>query len=321
MKRFTIASLSLVALALAACSFGATTDTDTQSDASSSSVFSVSSAPVAMTYDGVLRAAQSPIDAAPYKLTLANGSVVWLRSDKENLESYIGYRVQATGTVEVSAYNEAVMNVTALMSFELVDGSSSSSEESSTMSGSSLSSSSMTSSVSSAPSSVQVSSASSKKSSSSKAASSVASSSAASVSAYAPEMQARIAKMAKAKGDDAWSQQYCSSHIGACFPVRGDYWYHSFGATSTALWHVELNSEEIVNLGDGPISVNLLTGTVNESNDGLVADVGDGTVVGYKSWTNNRHFEVRAPAELKSAVERIVANIVPYQPQGSSSSL
>lgn len=148
---------------------------------------------------------------------------------------------------------------------------------------------------------------------SSVAASSVApSTSGGSSSALSEEMKARIQKMARVRGPETWTQQYCSSHIGVCFPVRSDYWYRSFGASTDTLWHVELNSEDILNLGDGPLSVDLVSSSVAPSvSDGAIVEQGD-TVIGYRLWTNNRVFRVRAPAMLRSAVETITKGIAPY---------
>ena len=118
--------------------------------------------------------------------------------------------------------------------------------------------------------------------------------------------------MAKARGPETWTQQYCSSHVGVCFPVRSDYWYHSFGAAADTVWHVELSSEDVVNLGDGPLSVDLVTGRLEgELSDGLIREL-DGTVYGYRSWTGNRYFRVSAPTELRASVEFITKGIAPY---------
>ena len=97
-----------------------------------------------------------------------------------------------------------------------------------------------------------------------------------------------------------------------CFPVRSDYWYHSFGAAADTVWHVELSSEDVVNLGDGPLSVDLVTGRLEgELSDGLIREL-DGTVYGYRSWTGNRYFRVSAPTELRASVEFITKGIAPY---------
>jgi hypothetical protein len=114
--------------------------------------------------------------------------------------------------------------------------------------------------------------------------------------------------MAKANMDAAnWTQQYCSSHTGFCFPVHKNWWYTSFGATSSSQWHVELSSEEIVALGDGPISVVLVSGAAPAA-DGQVT-VENGKATGVRAWTNNRHFVISAPAVLETAVRYITQEL------------
>ena len=59
-----------------------------------------------------------------------------------------------------------------------------------------------------------------------------------------------------------WSREYCTSHLSFCFPVHKNWWYKSFGATTSYLWHVEISSEEINALGEGPLVVNLVSGSL-----------------------------------------------------------
>ena len=105
-----------------------------------------------------------------------------------------------------------------------------------------------------------------------------------------------------------WTQQYCApSHLAFCFPIHKNWYYNSFGATSSSLWHVELSSEELETLGDGPIAVVLLSGGATDP-DGTVSDRG-GTVVGVRVWSNNRHIEIRAPKALEAAVRYITQEL------------
>jgi hypothetical protein len=128
----------------------------------------------------------------------------------------------------------------------------------------------------------------------------------------------RAATMAKANMDASyWTQQYCSSHTGFCFPVHKNWWYTSFGATSSSQWHVELSSEEIQALGDGPISVVLVAGAAPAA-DGQVT-VENGKVTGIRAWTNNRHFVISAPAVLETAV-RYITQELKAAPVSSASS-
>lgn len=121
------------------------------------------------------------------------------------------------------------------------------------------------------------------------------------------DLTAKAAVMAKDKMDPSlWTQQYCSSHIGYCFPVHKNWWFFSFGATSSTFWHVEVGPSEIVNLGDGPLSVDLVSG--DTTSDGSVTVTGD-TVVGIRSWTGGRHLEIRGPANLETAVRYITEQL------------
>lgn len=75
---------------------------------------------------------------------------------------------------------------------------------------------------------------------------------------------------------------------------------------------MELSSEDLVNVGDGPLSVDLISGRLEaDSMDGTVVEKGD-LVIGYKAWTSNRHFEVTAPKALRASVEYIVQHIAPF---------
>lgn len=130
-----------------------------------------------------------------------------------------------------------------------------------------------------------------------------------------PALLSRMKKMSSETfTPENWSQQYCTEHIGFCIPVHRNWWYKSFGATSTSYWHVELSSESIENLGDGPIVV-VLNGeslTALQMKDGSIHTEGS-AVVGYRSWTNGRHFEVRADSSLRTAVEYLTANLQTHE--------
>jgi hypothetical protein len=130
-----------------------------------------------------------------------------------------------------------------------------------------------------------------------------------------PQAQEQVALMARQDyGSAQWTQQYCTAHIGFCIPVHRNWWFHSFGATTSSLWHVELGTREIQNLGDGTIIVKLLSGTVESKNalNGQVREQG-GNVIGYRGWTENRHFEIIAPASLQKAVQYITDQLKPLE--------
>jgi hypothetical protein len=164
-----------------------------------------------------------------------------------------------------------------------------------------------TSSESSAPASAAVSSA-----HVSSSLSSVAQSSSLGTPAADDDITAKAQIMAKSNMDSSnWTQKYCSTHMSFCMPVHRNWWFNSFGATASALWHLEIGPSEMNNIGEGPITVRLVAGDIASSGmtDGQVLVQADG-VVGAKAWTNNRHFEVRAPSNLEAAVRYIIQNIV-----------
>ncbi len=128
-------------------------------------------------------------------------------------------------------------------------------------------------------------------------------------SAGSDAVSVRAATMAKANMDAAnWTQEYCSpAHLGFCFPVHKNWWYTSFGATSSSQWHVEVSSEELETLGDGPLSIVLVSGAA-PGPDGHVTSDGT-TVTGIRAWTGNRHFIISAPAVLDKAVRYITQEL------------
>jgi len=125
------------------------------------------------------------------------------------------------------------------------------------------------------------------------------------------ELTARADKMSKESlTADNWTQEYCTAHIGFCVPIHRNWWFKSFGTTNSFLWHLELSSEELINLYDGPIQINLMSGSVGskKATDKQVRTEG-GNVIGYRSWTDSRHFEISAPAALEEAVKYITENL------------
>jgi len=118
------------------------------------------------------------------------------------------------------------------------------------------------------------------------------------------EFIARIASMAKqdtAKSN--WTQSYCTAHIGFCLSIHRNWWYKSFGTTSESFWHVELSSEPIDRIGQGPIVITLENGTLSSVNasDGETKTSG-GMVTGYREWTFGRHFKISGDASLEDAI-------------------
>ena len=125
-----------------------------------------------------------------------------------------------------------------------------------------------------------------------------------------PELAERIRKMANESfTPDQWTQEYCTAHIGFCIPVHRNWWFKSFGTTSSLLWHIELSSEELGDLYSGPIHVNLVSGNISSSAKERQIEQKGPNVVGYRSWTDGRHFEITAPVALEGAVRYITDNL------------
>ena len=121
----------------------------------------------------------------------------------------------------------------------------------------------------------------------------------------------RIAVMARQDYSAAnWTQQYCTSHISFCAPVHKNWWFKSFGATSSTLWHVELSSEPIESLGQGPLIIELIAGS-NADVNGTI-DTSGTQAVGYKEWTFGRHFRISGDKSLTEAIVYITQNITDY---------
>lgn len=131
------------------------------------------------------------------------------------------------------------------------------------------------------------------------------------------EIDERSSRMAKDKTEsDQWTQQYCSSHIGFCIPVHRNWWFKSFGTTTSFLWHLELGPEELQELGDGPVVLNLMEGSLSAAGASeRDLKVNGDFVVGYRSWTDNRHFEITAPAALRDAIQYLTENLAVYETQ------
>jgi hypothetical protein len=137
------------------------------------------------------------------------------------------------------------------------------------------------------------------------------SSSASSASSPVATSDARVETMAEENSaSERWTQQYCSSHLSFCIPVHKNWYYKSFGATASVLWHVEVGPEAIENLGDGPLEVELKTSDLSSLGvaDNAVTEVG-GRVIGYRTWTENRHFEISGHPSLRNSVTYITKGL------------
>ena len=130
-----------------------------------------------------------------------------------------------------------------------------------------------------------------------------------------PEFLARQEKMASEEFTAVnWTQEYCTAHIGFCIPVHRNWWFKSFGATSTHYWHVEMNSGPLEELNQGPLVVNLDGESLKalDIEDGSIHTDGE-NVTGYRNWTNGRHFKIQADASLRDAVEYITRQLKPQE--------
>ena len=109
---------------------------------------------------------------------------------------------------------------------------------------------------------------------------------------------------------ERWTQEYCSAHVGFCVPVHKNWYYKSFGAMSSVLWHVEIGAVNVDQMGDGPLVVELKSGDLATLSlgDGDISVVGD-KAIGYRNFTENRHFEISSPAELREPVEYATKNL------------
>lgn len=111
-----------------------------------------------------------------------------------------------------------------------------------------------------------------------------------------------------------WTQEYCSSHIGFCIPVHRNWWYKSFGTTTTTLWHVEVGNSPVLNLEDGPVSINLISGDLSLENQATSeVRVDNDTVVASRPWSGNRHFEIRTHAKLEAAARYMIDHVSSYE--------
>lgn len=126
---------------------------------------------------------------------------------------------------------------------------------------------------------------------------------------------AQVAMLAKQNYADSslWTQQYCTSHIGFCVPAHKNWYFKSFGATTSNLWHVEFSSSPIESLHSGAIVLNLVAGTSAsmDAKDGQIQSAGS-DIVAFKDWTGGNHFEIIADASLREAVSYMLAHLSPY---------
>jgi hypothetical protein len=342
--KILLGAASLAVIALAACT--TSTSTDGSNQTSSTGATSSLAETQNVTYQGTLSPAGASIFMeGTHKLTLSDGRFIMLKSSAVKLDDYVNKNVEVFGavrpTVEAGGIIMDVETITDLTPSSSSVSSMSSSVSSAifcggiagiqcpsgmdcidnpndscdpkhggadcggicvTGSSSSSSASSIQSSSKSFSSAFAVAS-----SISSKAMSSSASVSSAAYQASA-ELTDKANTMAKDNmGASFWTQQYCSKTAAFCIPVQKNWYFQSFGAEGASLWHVEVGPSAINVIGDGPITIDILSGSAAAA-DGSVQMSG-GAVVGYKEWTNGRHIEIRAPAVLQAAVTYMTAHL------------
>ncbi|MDA1208544.1 MAG: hypothetical protein O2904_00750 [bacterium] len=107
-----------------------------------------------------------------------------------------------------------------------------------------------------------------------------------------------------------WTQSYCTAHIGFCLPIHRNWWFKSFGTTSESFWHIEVSNEPIEDIGEGPIVITLVNGTLQSVNatDGEVKTSAN-TATGFRDWTFGRHFVITGDASLLDAVSYMTKNL------------
>lgn len=258
-----------------------------------------------------------------HTLVLSDGQFILLESTDANLtlNTYLGKRVEVRGSVQPTVEGNAT-----IMRVEEVTVLDPAPTAIATASGEVMSSSVMNASPSSAMTSSRESPAimpaiasRSPVSAAGSASSSAPSSNSAARSTISGQvLEAKIALLAKQTYDQSglWTQKYCTSHIAFCIPVHKNWYFKSFGATTTNLWHVEFSIASIDELYQGPIILNLVPGSsaaVNAS-DGQVRAQGN-DIVGFKDWNDGTHFEIIADARLSSAIAYMLSHITPYTPE------
>jgi hypothetical protein len=290
MNRYSLVLIAASVVSLAACQQTEPTPVDdVMTDDMSSSSFSSMQEEMEVMYTGLLEEAGISIyQEGSHRILTDENELILLESSTVDLQSYVGMHVLIQGLERPTV--EAGGRIVHVVSISSLDSSSSESSSSdSSVSNVDVGMNDTANDTSSAP-------------------SVVTQSSAATTEASDP-LAARTAAMAAFKLDAAsWTQQYCTSHVGFCIPIPKNAWYKSFGATTSSLWHIELSSEDILNIGDGPVSLNLLSGA--GSTDGQIRTEGT-MVIGTRAWTENRHFEIRGPVELRTMIEHITKNLRP----------
>lgn len=350
----TLLILTLSSLLLAACSFGVQNEGDPMvvEEASSSSTEPIITKNV--TYSGIVDEKNGAERYGTHVLRLADGQRIFISSSDPglSLQSYLGKTVEARGSVQALSDTLSLLRVEELTilesesssisssvssgcggvagiacedGFECVDDLSDDCSGTGTMTdcmgicvpvvkadSQVTMSSSVASSVPSSPSSSAI----------SKASSSLAlqKSSSAPLEVAVPASTSSSSRpnasvMAKQNyGSALWTQKYCTTHIGFCIPVHKNWYFKSFGATTSSLWRVEFGMSAIENIGDGPIALELHSGSSEAA--GAVsggAKVQGDAVIGFADFKDS-HFVLTGDASLEGAIRYMLGQISAYTP-------
>lgn len=308
-------------LLLAACTPTADTGNQNESSAASTetSAMAESSArsvtPTVVSYQGTLqKAGPSIYMQGTHELTLPTGKVILLESTDVDLEDYEGRNVMVRGIVQATVEEGGtIMSVQSLTALDTPPAASSEamSEDAASTDASEPAQQASSVAPTPTPTSSEAPAASSEQASSEEQSSSEEQQTSSVEVSGDAQFQAWVASMSN---DDTsagnWTQEYCTPHSNFCVPIHRNWWWNSFGATANYLWHVEVAPQFPENLGDGPLVINLLSGDVASAgaSDGQVRTQGE-FVIGFRSWTDGRHFEISAPASLEAAVRYMTANL------------
>ncbi len=313
--------IGLACVSLAACDWPASL-LPSSASTSSSSEQSSSVRAKQVQYEGLLqKTGVDSVIGGTHFLVFDGGGLIALTDDGADLDMYVDTRVRVGGLESISQKGYPIVSVTAVQVIdqELPDlGESSSSSFVSSAVSSAFSSSEAASSSAESSSLAASSAIASSKPAPASSSRAPASSSARAMSSLPPvvssssvsgaDSSVKTAAMAKASVSDAtFTQSYCSQTAGFCVPVHKNWYYTSFGGQTSARWYVEFGPQAIEAIGDGVINLQLVDGAL-ELPDNTVSEGGAG-VIGYRAWTGGRHFEIRGPVTLKSAVEYMTKSI------------
>jgi hypothetical protein len=313
MKHLTLACIALAAMSLAACTpvgepaddIGASSSRDVDVDEG-------------VSFQGVVQEAGISIYMqGTHRLSMADDRFVLLESDVVDLDAYIGEEVEVFGDARATAEGDArIVDVAEVTVLSEGTASSEGTLSSSASSMASSAASSIASSVTAPPAPASAARSSVRPSSRPPAASSPAAASTISES----DQMTRARAMAKSNMAPAnWTREYCAPQFGFCLPIHRNWYYNSFGTTTSYLWHIEMSNEHPDAIGTGPLSVNLVSGAAatQGATDRQVVTKGE-FVVGYRDWKNGNHFEIIAPLPLEAGV-RYITEQLKESPASSSS--